>query len=74
MNETSTEGSGWRWDCEHFAKQEEAFKLAQVSTQDHETFCLALSVTHKLEIHKEGKAVIFTPSRRNQSAVLPPVP
>lgn len=62
MNETSTAGSGWRWDCEHFAKQKEAFKLENVSSADHEAFCKVLSVTHKLEIQKEGNSVIFTPS------------
>ena len=61
MNKTSTQGSGWKWDCEHFAKQKEAFKLEHVSSPDHEAFCTALSTIYNLKAHKEENIVTFTP-------------
>ena len=62
MNRTSTQGTGWKWDCEHFAKQKEAFKLENVSSIAHEAFCNALSATHNLKMQKDGAIVIFTPA------------
>jgi hypothetical protein len=62
MNKTSTQGSGWRWDCDHFASQKEPFKLQNVSSPDDEAFCNTLSATHNLKIQKEGETVTFTPS------------
>jgi hypothetical protein len=62
MNKTSTQGSGWKWDCDHFAQQKETFALQNVSSAEHEAFCEALSATHNLKIQKVGDTVTFTPS------------
>jgi len=62
MNTTSTQGSGWKWDCDHFAQERETFALHNVSSPEHEAFCNALSATHNLKIQKEGQTVTFTPS------------
>lgn len=61
MNRTSTQGSGWKWDCEYFAKQKEPFKLENVSSPEHEAFCNTLSTIYNLKAHKEENIVTFTP-------------
>jgi len=62
MNKTSTNGSGWKWDCDHFARQKEVFMLLNVSSAEHEAFCEGLSATHNLKIEREGNQVTFIPS------------
>jgi hypothetical protein len=62
MNKTSTDGSGWKWDCDHFAQQGEAFILTKVTSPEHEAFCNGLSANHKLRMQREGNTITFTPS------------
>lgn len=49
-------------ECKDFVALEQPFKVYHVERPDDEAFCKILIARHKLQMQRDGNAVILSPS------------